>query len=193
MQELDPWKDIDTDGYLFANAPMGQTWGNLHWLSLILCNNYTGRKSCLEIGTWHGAFSTFLGLIFPNATITADIRDQRSEHTKWLHHLLGVKFEQADCHKVDELRALVNKVVRPAFFFCDGGNKPKEFLLLAPMLQESDIIGVHDVGTEFNCADKKIAECIDMYQLIAIPMYEDEEGKLSYGVTETRSMYWMKK
>lgn len=192
MPELDPWKDVDTDGYLFANALMGQTWSNLHWLSMLLCNNYIGRKSCLEIGTWHGAFSTFLGLIFPNATITIDIRDQRSDHTKWVHQLLGVKFRQADCLKVDELRAVVREVVRPAFFFCDGGNKQKEFLLLAPMLQENDIIGVHDVGTEFNCANKNISECVDMHQLKGIPMCE-EDGKLSYRTTETRSMYWVKK
>lgn len=35
---------------------------------------------------------------------------------------------------------------RPAFIYCDGGKKPKELDLYAPLLLAGDMIGVHDFG-----------------------------------------------
>jgi hypothetical protein len=36
---------------------------------------------------------------------------------------------------------------RPAFIYCDGGDKPKELHLYAPVARPGDVIAVHDYGT----------------------------------------------
>ena len=175
---LNPWSDVNTSGYLFAGAPLGQTYCNLYWLSRIV--DQYDLKSCFELGTWYGAFSTFLGLHLP--TITADIKDQRDAHTIELHSRLGVEFRRADCHDSEVLRGIFADLERPTLVFCDGILKEKEFLLMIPFLQSGDIIGVHDVGTEFRPNDPEIVGCISRSGL---SLLESEEASCS--------MYWMKK
>lgn len=173
-----PWSDVNTYGYLFAGAPLGQTYCNLYWLSRLIGQH--DLKSCFELGTWHGALSTFLGLHLP--TITADIKDMRNAHTIELHNRLGVEFRLADCHKPEVLEQIFMDLKRPTLVFCDGIYKEREFLLLVPFLQSEDIIGVHDVGTEFDPESQQIVDCIRRYSLSPL---EREEASCS--------MYWMKK
>jgi hypothetical protein len=173
-----PWSDVNTHGYLFAGAPLGQTYCNLYWLSKIV--GQYDLKSCFELGTWHGAFSTFLGLHLP--TITADIKDMRNAHTIELHDRLGVEFRQVNCHDIEVLKGIFVDLKRPTLAFCDGIYKEQEFLLMVPFLQSGDIIGVHDVGTEFNPELPQIVYCISQSDLLLL---EREEA--------TCSMYWIKK
>lgn len=41
----------------------------------------------------------------------------------------------------------------PALVFCDGGDKPRELALAAPLLRPGDYLLVHDVGREVHPAD----------------------------------------
>lgn len=173
-----PWSDVNTYGYMFAGAPLGQTYCNLYWLSRLIDQH--DLKSCFELGTWYGALSTFLGLHLP--TITADIKDQRNAHTVELHGKLGVEFRLADCHKREVLERIFADLARPTLVFCDGIYKETEFLLTVPFLQPGDIIGAHDVGTEFDPESPQIANCISQAGLSPL---EGEEA--------TCSMYWKKK
>jgi len=115
--------------------------------------------------------------------ITADKLDQRNRHTQELHCRLGVKFIQADCHKLAELVSVLESLLRPALLFCDGGDKELEFQLLCPLLQEGDIVGVHDVGTEFQIERPEILACIREHHLSPLDTVENH-------IDETRSMYW---
>jgi len=177
-----PWSTINTSGYPFANIPLGQAWSNLYWLS-ILVSRRPRLCGAVEIGTWHGALTTFLGLHFPDSVLTADILDRRDEHTKRLHHRLGITFCQADCHDRSVLGMLMNKVPRPALVFVDGGHKTTEFLLVAQLLGPGDVIGVHDVGTEFHLTDQ-VQFVVDGQALKQIP-YEGQPT-----MEETLTVYW---
>ena len=177
-----PWSTVNTAGYPFANIPLGQTWSNLYWLSALVSRR-PHLRGAVEIGTWHGALATFLGLHFPGSVLTADVLDQRDDHTKRLHHRLGVMFYLADCHDRSALGMLLNKVPRPALVFVDGGHKTTEFLLVAKLLGPGDVIGVHDIGTEFHLTNE-IQATVDEMGLKLIP-YEDQPT-----MEETLAIYW---
>lgn len=177
---MDPWRDINTAGYPFGGALIGQSWSNLCRLSSLF-SEHPELKSCLEIGMWSGGMASFLGLHFPGKTVTADLRDARLPHTLNLHEWLGVTYRQVDCHDPARLSVLVQELERPAFVFCDGGCKRTEFLLVVPMLAAGDIVGVHDVGTEFRLDDPDIARC-------TVGLREIGGGP---GVDETHAAYWV--
>jgi len=45
---------------------------------------------------------------------------------------------------IEDVRRWIMNKPGPAFIYCDGGNKPKEFNLYAPILRVGDYIAAHD-------------------------------------------------
>ncbi len=105
----------------------------------------------VEIGTGSGALSVILGLHAVQRgthllTFDIQIRGRKPTLDK-VFDALGIEFVQEDCF--DNIERVLNYIDgRPCFFFCDGGNKPKEFNTFAPLLPADSIIAVHDYMTK---------------------------------------------
>jgi hypothetical protein len=97
---------------------------------------------------------------------------------------LGISFRRVDCHNLGQLQELFDEVPRPALVFVDGGNKQLEFALAVPLLRSGDLIGVHDVGTEFHV--EVASPLIDEYGL----RLAHDPVMVTELVEQTHAMYW---
>ena len=110
-----------------------------------------GVRCVLEIGVEHGglaalllAYSTHTGIVYRGidislASLAHTVRGQASivERDAWA---------QAT---VDEVARWLAEMPAPALIICDGGDKPKELRLYAPLLRTGDIIVGHDYHNEY--------------------------------------------
>lgn len=143
---------------LFSNTLFGistlQTYADLRLWEWVLSNHPT--KSVIEIGTGNGGLSIFLA-------IQAYMRGQRFVTLDWhaCSHLKEAPLPIQQIHGdmwtpevQKQIKALIDDpALHPMLFFCDGGNKPREFQAFTPWLWPGDIVGVHDWMTEFGPAD----------------------------------------
>jgi predicted O-methyltransferase YrrM len=111
----------------------------------------------VEIGTGGGALSVVLGLHAVNRgtrLLTLDTLVRKGKPMlDNVFDALEIEFVQEDCFNNVE-RILKHIDGKPCFFFCDGGNKIKEFNTFAPLLPVGSIIAAHDYETkELRAAD----------------------------------------
>ena len=117
----------------------------------------------VEIGTGYGALTEFLGLWGISRGIPVVTVDHAIIHDEHVLDSLGVHYLEMDEFS-DEFLEYIKDFIESLdslLFICDGGNKPKEFNLWAPLLKSGSIIAAHDWGTEINWSD--IQSTIDTY------------------------------
>lgn len=123
---------------------------HIYWLYKVIddiLNENPQIEGIIEIGTGDGALSVFLALeTFQRKYkqfITNDIVEP--ENVERLFGLLDVEFIKGDCFKEEIIP--INWDF-PVLFFCDGGNKAKEFNFFVSKLKSDSIIAVHDWDRE---------------------------------------------
>jgi cephalosporin hydroxylase len=108
----------------------------------------------IEIGTFHGGFSTYLLLVVLShgkEFYTFDICNWRDyDHSPRIKNILDLDshFYQKDVFENVEFVSNFIKKRGITILFCDGGNKEKEFNTFVPIIKKGDIIAVHDWKTE---------------------------------------------
>lgn len=133
-------------------------------------------KGIIEIGTLPGSMSIFFGLecyergLKP--LLTYDIKGYLKNSTPKpkLFKLLGIKFIIRNCFHEDSVQEIKDYADVPVLFFCDGGNKKKEFIFFTGLLKQNSVIAAHDWNKEINLED--ISDTVSKYALE--PLYEDE-------------------
>ena len=140
-----------------AYGNLQQTFSALFWLDQLF--NEFKPTNVLELGTGAGSLTVFFALYCPYHVITVDNVDRRTEHTKRLHELLGINTYIGNALEPKRVANWYTSSGSRTFVFCDNGNKPREFRIVAPLLRPGDIVGVHDNFTEF-FADREPAQTI---------------------------------
>lgn len=128
--------------HLFG-LPMSQTFADvLLWERLL--NAHPDTASLVELGTGEGGFSRYLA----TQCVYRGIRFATFDIVQPEAEIPG--FAQRD---VFEDPAWIVEVARPMILFCDGGDKAREMATFAPLLEQGDVLVVHDWGTEVDHAD----------------------------------------
>ena len=125
----------------------------LFWMDYIV--QKFGVGAVVEVGTACGGTAAWFGNLLPGRVATMDIKDKRSALAKGLHKRLGVLFVKRDFWADSKRpRKFTNYGKgkaggKPLLVFCDGGNKVKEWGVMAPLLRPGDLIMAHDNPKEF--------------------------------------------
>lgn len=148
-------------------------------------------QGIIEIGTLPGSMSVFLGLECYErglkSLLTYDIRgypkdDEKSANLALpknkmtgtykprLFKLLEIRFIIRNCFHKNSVQEIIEYANVPILFFCDGGNKIREFNYFAGLLKQDSIIVAHDWNEEIKLED--ISDTINKYGLI--PLHEKE-------------------
>jgi predicted O-methyltransferase YrrM len=134
----------------FCGITMSSNYQTFDLLSRVLDPERQKVHAIIEIGTYTGSISIYLGLLgvkYGMSVITLDIQKQHTSDTEFILDKLGVEFLQMDVfEKRDQLFLYFDT---PVFLLCDGGLKYEEFAMCVPKLKSGSIVAVHDYGTEF--------------------------------------------
>lgn len=125
------------------------TWLDLGAIAHIL--QVAHIRLVVEIGVEHGGLAAYLaeycrltGCGYRGVDMTLNPLDNR------LRAALNVIERDAWASAtVAEVSGWVNATDGPVLIFCDGGNKPKELHLYAPLIREGDVLLGHDYGNEY--------------------------------------------
>ena len=116
-----------------------------------------GIRTILEIGVEHGGLAALLhtyahtnGLTYRGIDIALAALDVR------LHDADIVERDAWARETVDELARWIAAMPAPALIICDGGDKPRELKLYAPLLRPGDVLLGHDYHNEYG--DEAIAD-----------------------------------
>lgn len=149
---------IKTDLYNRIQFVLGQhvvhSWAELFFIEQILDKYHF--DSLIETGTYEGGLSLFLGVhaLRMNAkAVTFDIKPEplnvRQGFYGKLKPLLPLEFHQLDCCSDEAVEIIKHYIsLGRTLIYCDGGEKPKEFNLYAPLLKVGDVIMSHDRGDD---------------------------------------------
>lgn len=144
------WKQ--TGGIWPLGVSSSVTWLDLGAIAHML--QFARIRTVLEIGVEHGGLSAWLmayarynDLAYRGVDITLNA----------LQTQLGIvdrsAFVECDAWSaaaVNAARAWLEINPAPALIICDGGNKPKELHLYAPLLRDGDILIGHDYHNEYS-------------------------------------------
>jgi cephalosporin hydroxylase len=132
---------------------MSQSWNDLAlWEEFF---NRANVKSVLELGTFRGGMTLFFTLqgIARGFSIASIDNQNRGVPVEQLNQL-GASLITMDLlseSTVEPVRELIASLPKPlVLFFCDNGDKPREWSLYVPLLGPGDFAAVHDWGTEFH-------------------------------------------
>ena len=122
------------------------TWLDLGAIAHII---QTARiKTVLEIGVEHGGLSAWMmaygrynNVAYRGLDITLNALQTQ---VGIVDRSAFVECDAWSAAAVNAARAWLNSQPAPALIICDGGNKPKELHLYAPLLRENDIMIGHD-------------------------------------------------
>lgn len=132
-------------------VPTSLTWYDLGAL-LTLIHTFQVQL-VVEIGVEHGGASAVLA--------------SRARYTQTHYHGIDITLHELDDdvrlldgenihHRnawlsttVDEVAQWVRESAGPCLVFCDGGDKPRELHLYAPILRSGDVLVGHDRGNEY--------------------------------------------
>lgn len=134
---------------------LGIKQAHTYWLYKVIddiLNENQQIRGIIEIGTYRGALSVFLGLecyergLKP--LLTFDIRKffsrRNLRYLPRLFELLKIDFVLQDCFSKKSIRKIKEYLDAPVLFICDGGNKTREFNEFASLLPKGSIITAHD-------------------------------------------------
>jgi len=149
----------------FAGIPQAHTYWMYKVIDDVLALNGQIERF-VEIGTGDGALSVFLGLHAVQRGTKLLTFDTKPHYTE-AEDLFGCLDIIASTASVFDFKGdekepspeafaqfLEHTEGRPTFFFCDGGNKPKEFNFFAQELTEGSVICAHD----YKAAGSRFAE-----------------------------------
>jgi predicted O-methyltransferase YrrM len=136
-------------GLEYCGIKMSSNYYTLDVISRVLTLN-SHIKRIIEIGTYTGSLSIYLGLEgirIGTPVYTFDIKRQHNQITNCIFNSLGIEFNEMDvfAHR-EQLFELFDE---PLFILCDGGIKSSEFAMVVPKLKSGSIVCVHDYSTEF--------------------------------------------
>lgn len=124
-------------------------------------NAHPELKTVIELGTGQGAFSIYLLL----QTIQRGMQFWTFDNVRFreidaspaaIKLGLASHFYEGDIFGEGQsqlMRLLFRKSSHPLLLFCDNGDKPREIRTFIPLLQQGNIVGVHDWQKEFTLAD----------------------------------------
>ena len=128
------------------------TWYDLGAIAHIIQTAHI--RTILEIGVEHGGLSAWLeaygyytGCIYHGIDITLN-----ALHTKVRDDMAGGQIEEYDAwteETVARMGRFLAEHPAPALIICDGGDKPKELHLYAPLLRVGDVMVGHDYHNEY--------------------------------------------
>ncbi len=159
---------------------LGQRQQHTYWLYKVLDDVVTANPQLerfVEIGTGVGALSVILALHAVqrgSRLLTFDNRPELHEPLLPVFQALNVRdtgLDHWDCFGAVYL--LMDK--RPTFFFCDGGDKSREFNFYAPYLASGSVIAAHDYGME--CRPEDIEDTVTKLKLEPIQPEDWRGGK----------------
>lgn len=159
---------------------LGQRQQHTYWLYKIIDDVVTANPQIerfVEIGTGVGALSVILALHAVQRghhLLTFDNRPELHDSLLPVFRALNVKdsaLDHWDCLGV--IKIFIDN--RPTFFFCDGGDKSREFNLYAPHLASGSVIAAHDYGMEFQPED--IEETVSKLKLEPLQLEDWRGGK----------------
>ena len=129
----------------FAGEEIAQRWSDL----FIFERTFQEFKPTLiiELGTYLGALTHFFSL--HGRVWTIDNIHRTIKKYKNVTYQIGDVFSEEIEKKISDLILINNKVL----FFCDNGNKIKEFNIYVKYLKKGDIIFVHDWNNEIKIKD----------------------------------------
>ena len=127
------------------------TWCDLGAIAHII--QTAGIKTVLEVGVEHGGLASYLraygiytGLAYRGIDITLNALNQAVRERDISAIDARDAWTQAT---VDEMRDWLHDAPAPALIFCDGGNKPRELHLYAPLIRYGDVLLGHDYHNEY--------------------------------------------
>jgi cephalosporin hydroxylase len=130
------------------------TWYDLGAIVYLLQSAHI--RLVIEIGVEHGglaayleSYGAFTGCVYRGIDIMLGALDSR------VRDLIGgaiVARDAWDQQTVEEVRAGMAAIDGPALIICDGGDKPKELKLYAPLIRPGDVLIGHDYHNEYEDA-----------------------------------------
>ena len=128
------------------------TWLDLGAIAHIL--QIAGIRAVLEIGVEHGGLAAYLSA-YCRATSTCTylgIDITLNALAPFVRETIGPMILERDAWSdatVQEVAQWLAVAPSPALIICDGGNKPKELKLYAPLLRHGDVLIGHDYHNEY--------------------------------------------
>jgi len=133
---------------------------SLTWLDLGAIAHVLQRASIrlvIEIGVEHGGLAAYLasychytGCSYKGIDITLN-----PLHPVVREDMALAQIEERDAWSAATVERVAQWVAQshgPVLIFCDGGDKPKELHLYAPLLRPGDVLLGHDYGNEYDDA-----------------------------------------
>lgn len=167
---------------------MGIRQRHTYWMYKVIdevLNENKQIRGIIETGTGAGALSIFLGMecyergLKP--LLTYDLKEfaKKSEgffayKEPKLFKLLKIKYIVRDCFHEESIREIKEYAENPILFFCDGGNKLKEFKYFAKLIRKDSIIAAHDWKSvaKSKLTEENIEGTIKEHSLI--PLHKEE-------------------
>ena len=121
--------------------------------------DYPDIKSIVELGTFCGTMTMYLGLWGLRLGIpvhTFDIEPNNSAPVHGVFEALGIQTHWIDVFTKEGMQEVIDCLPEPGYLFCDGGDKQREFDTFAPIVPTGTVISCHDWGTECKVMDGSI-------------------------------------
>lgn len=110
-----------------------------------------GFKTVVEYGTGRGALAVFLACWAEQHSLAFHSLEKFPNgltETKPLLQKLGHPVVEQDCQALETAEWLVANTPGPRLWVLDNGNKPLEAALVGSVAGPSDVLAMHDYGTE---------------------------------------------
>lgn len=164
--------------HVFGN-PIMQSWYDLFFINEILTEPTHVFKHIVELGTYRGGLTVFLGLHALTRGIDVTTFDIRPEPYKppytTYKELLPITYHNLNVFS-EEAKNIVREKAKDGrmFIFLDGGEKPMDFETYAPIVEANDVVMIHDKNREiFDHEVKPIAKANGLE-----PFYQEEADKV---------------
>ena len=144
------WKQ--TGGIWPLGVSSSLTWYDLGAIAHILQTAHI--RAVLEIGVEHGGLSAYLSAYCraTSACTYLGIDITLNALAPFVRETIGPMILTRDAwsiHTIEEIGQWLAVAPSPALIICDGGDKPKELHLYAPLLRDGDIMIGHDYHNEY--------------------------------------------
>lgn len=137
----------------FLGMPLSQWWRDLEIWEWFLNEHHFGQ--IIEVGTYCGGMATFFalqchvrGMQFTSLDVSDTAWRPAIGQNALLQRLVAPHCVVADffteAGQEHVLGALGRSGREPILVFCDNGDKPREYKIVAPYLKEGDVLAMHD-------------------------------------------------